>query len=127
MYAYLLSMSMCFIYIYIYIYIHTHTYICICMYIWFILSPSFIQPPVSLPSDSCQALPCIHASVSLLSVYFVHYILHMRDHMRFVFFCLDYFSICLLNIWIAVSEVVYVPLLNFFCRISAVSVDYCIR
>lgn len=105
----------------LYIYKHTHT----------LFGSSFhllsSRLPISLPSDSCQSLPCIHASVSLLSVYFVHYFLHMRDHMRFVFFCLDYFSVCFLNTRITVSEVLYVPLLSFFCGISAFTVDYCIH
>ena len=52
---------------------HHHTIVCVyglCMYVLWLIPSPFIQFP--LPSDSCQSVPCVHASVSILSVYFVY-------------------------------------------------------
>ena len=51
-----------------------HTVVCVygcCKdVLWLIPSPSFIQSPSPLPSDSCQSVPCIHAPVSILCISF---------------------------------------------------------
>ena len=90
------------VYVCIHMYIHTHTYIYtqkhICKYIWgffcLIPSASFILPPTSLPSDSCQSVPYVYASVSILliSLFCSLESTYKWDRMVFVFLWLAYFS-----------------------------------
>ena len=70
------------IHMYVYVFIYLYRYI-FCL----IPSPSFIQLPAPFPFDSCQSIPCIHASVSILfiSLFCSLDSTYKWDHMVFVF------------------------------------------
>ena len=92
---------------------HHHTVVCVyglCTYVlWLIPSPSFVQSPI--PSDSCQSVPCVHVSVSILSV-------SLFGFQMFFYFPFDFFLghwlfwSTLLNVHIFVNFPVFFLLLT---------------
>ena len=62
-----------------------HTVVCLWFFFvlggFFLLNPFtfFIQALKPPPPDSCQSVSCIYESVSILFVYFVHQIPHIRE------------------------------------------------
>ena len=76
---------------------HHHTLVCVyrsCVYVlWLILSSSFIQSLPALLSDSCQSVPCIHASLST-SILFVGLFCFNLEYLSVIF---PYYPVSSLN------------------------------
>lgn len=70
---------------------HHHAGVCVhglCISVLWLISSPFIQFLLSLPSDLCQFVPCIHASGSVLFMSLLDST-YKLDHMVFVFLHLE--------------------------------------